>query len=337
MRLLSNLKNNLGLVMEIFAKTLLNNGGTIVPVIIDSSLTNGTGLFNPSIYAHDDKLYLNVRHCQYTLYHSESNKHEHPWGPLVYLNPENDVTLTTTNYFGELNDDFSFRYYEKVNTSEFDVKPLWEFVGLEDARVVRWDNKFYLSGVRRDTTENGQGRMELSEISIDNKIKEISRWRIPAPAPDISYCEKNWMPILDIPYHYLKWCNPVEVVKVNPIMKTCETVFLGDRLNFTKDQRGGGQVIPFEDGYLTLTHETDLYNSEAGRKDGTYRHKFSYWSKDWKLLKSSQAFTFMGAKIEFACGLAEHRDNILVSFGYQDNASYIVRCHKNLVKEYLNA
>jgi len=46
--------------------------------------------------------------------------------------------------------------------------------------------------------------MELSEIEItDTEVKEISRLRIEAPDVN-SYCEKNWMPILDMPYHYIK-------------------------------------------------------------------------------------------------------------------------------------
>ena len=324
--------------MENFVKYVLSNGGTIKPLIIDASLTNGTGLFNPSIFVDEDRIYVNVRHCQYTLYHAEMNKHEHPWGPLIYFNPENDRTLTTTNYFGELDDELRLKYYHKVDTSSLDQEPLWEFVGLEDARIVKWDNKFYLSGVRRDTTTNGQGRMELSELQISSdKVIEVSRHRIPAPDNNDSYCEKNWMPILSMPYHYLKWCNPVDVVKYNPMNKTCDRVVLGTDYFFDKDQRGGGQVIPWENGYLSLIHETNLYNSEAGRKDGTYRHKFIYWSKDWKPIKTSKVFSFMEAKIEFACGLALYKNDVLITFGFQDNAAYVVRCSQNALKEYINA
>jgi predicted GH43/DUF377 family glycosyl hydrolase len=322
--------------MENFAKLILDAGGIIKPLIIDSSLTNGTGLFNPSIYVDNEKIYINVRHCQYTLYHAELNKHEHPWGPLLYFNPENDISLTTTNYFGRLNSDLSLMYTDKVDTSKLDVKPIWEFVGLEDARLVRWNEKMYLTGVRRDTTSNGQGRMELSELEIGNKIKEISRFRIPAPAPDNSYCEKNWMPIIDMPYHYLKWCNPVEIVKVDPVKKTCETVFLGKEMYFNWDLRGGGQVISFEDGYLTLTHETNLYSSEQGRKDATYRHRFVYWNKDWIPVAKSEIFSFMGAKIEFACGLADYGNDLLITFGFQDNAAYVLKCPKKIVKDMMN-
>lgn len=320
--------------MDNFAKHVLDRGGILKPLLIDSSFTNGTGLFNPSVYFDGYRLYVNVRHCQYTLYHSEKNIHEHPYGPLLYFNPENDITLTTTNWFGELYPDLSVKYLEKVDTSQHDIKPVWEFIGLEDARIIQWDHKIYLSGVRRDVKPNGEGRMELSEIV---RNKEVSRFRIPAPGKNDSYCEKNWMPIVGQPYHYLKWCNPVEVVKVDPVKQTCETVYLGDQMFFNKDQRGGGQVIPFEDGYLTLTHETDLYKTEVGKKNATYRHRFVHWSLDWKPMRMSPAFSFMGAKIEFACGLANYGDDLLITFGFQDNAAFILKCSKNIVKEYMNA
>lgn len=324
--------------MKIFSEVVLKNGGILKPLIIDSQLTNGTGLFNPSVFVDQDKIYFNVRHCQYTLYHAEKNYLEHPWGPLIYFNPENDLTLTTTNYFGELNENLSIKYYNKVDTSLLDIPAVWEFVGLEDARIVKWNEKLYLSGVRRDVKSNGEGRMELSEIQIsENGIKEVSRFRIPAPGEDNSYCEKNWMPILDMPYHFLKWCNPVEIVKVDINDKSCKSVFLGNRMFFNWDQRGGGQVISFEDGYLSLIHETNLEWSEAGRKDGTYRHRFIYWNKNWEPIHRSQQFSFLGAKIEFACGLAKRNNEIFITFGFQDNAAYVVKTDMNTVKDFIYA
>ena len=319
-----------------FVQRALEHGGSIKPLIIPSKFTNGTGLCNPSVFVEDDKIFLNLRHIQYTLYHSELCNYEHQYGPLVYLNPENDITLTTTNYFCELNDNLDIVHYAKVDTSAFDKKPLWEFVGLEDARLVKWNDKYYLSGVRRDLDTIGTGRMELSEIEItDTEVKEVSRFRIPGPPPDNEYCNKNWMPILDKPFHYVKWTNGTEVVKVNPENKTCETVVLKDWTWAPKDLRGGSQVIPYKDGYLTLNHETDLYKSEAGRKDATYRHKFTYWDKNWNIQKFSEVFSFLDAKIEFACGMAKYKNDYLISFGYQDNAAYILRVPGNLFEEFV--
>jgi len=54
--------------MQNLVKQVIQSGGSISPLIIPSDLTNGTGLMNPSIYVDKDKLILNLRHVNYTLY-----------------------------------------------------------------------------------------------------------------------------------------------------------------------------------------------------------------------------------------------------------------------------
>ena len=339
--------------MNNFVKHCLDNGGIIKPLIIPSHLTNGTGLFNPTIFVDDDgKIIANIRHCQYTLYHSEKRVYEHQWGPLLYLNPDNDPTLTTTNYFCILDENLDTTNVLKVDTSLLDKKPLWEFVGLEDARMVKWDGKYYITGVRRDLDTIGTGRMDLSELEItDNSVKEVGRYRIPIPGDGHSYCEKNWMPVTDLPFHYVKWTNPTQVVKcdisnADPAAPsdhrgsdgvTCETLFVGDGEIMDYDLRGGSQVISYKDGYLCLNHITFLYRSPADRKDATYRHQFTYWDKDWNLIKRSPMFDFMGANIEFACGLSKYYNDYLITFGFQDNAAYVLKLSENVLEEFINA
>jgi predicted GH43/DUF377 family glycosyl hydrolase len=320
------------------AKYVITNGGSLHPLIIPASETNGTGLMNPSVYVDNGKVIMNLRHCQYTIYHAEKGIFEHNYGPLVYLNPENDITLTTKNFFCELDEKMNIVKSTKVDTSKLDVKPIWEFIGLEDARVVRWDGKLYLCGVRRDTTTNGVGRMELSEIEVTaDSVKEISRVRIDAPAPNTSYCEKNWMPILDKPYHFIKWTNPTEVVKADPVTGACETVVLQElNANYSGNIRGGSQVIPWEDGYLCLNHITYLFKSELQRKNARYRHVFTKFDKDFKIQKVSKEFSFMEGEIEFACGMAQLNDDLLITFGFQDNASFLLKTPKKIVENLLN-
>jgi hypothetical protein len=318
--------------MQNLSKQVIKNGGSIIPLIISHPDTNGTGLMNPSIFNDNGKLILNLRHVQYTLYHTRG-KFENRYGPLAYLNPENDITLRTTNYFCSLDDNLSIDLFNKIDTSRYDITPVWEFIGLEDARLVRWNSKLYVCGVRRDTKTNGEGRMELSEIKIsENKVTEISRFRIPALFNNDSYCEKNWMPILDMPYHFVKWTNPTEVVKVDPINKTCEQVFLGHPYSTKRDIRGGSQVITIGDYKVAITHEVDLWKNKNNNKESTYRHRIVTWDKDWNVVNISDEFDFMTGYIEFCCGLAVKDDNVLVSFGYEDNAAYLLNIPLNYFK-----
>lgn len=322
-----------------FVKDCINNGSDLKPLLVEAKDMINPSLMNPSILTlPNNKVIVNLRNVNYLLYHAENSLNEHSWGPLCYLHPENQIELATHNILCSLNDNYDIERYSNVDTSTLDVKPLWEFVGLEDARLAYWDDKLFLCGVRRDTTTNGQGRMELSEIVEENNVyKEISRARIPAPPDNTSYCEKNWMPILDLPYHFIKWTNETEVVRYNPSDQTCNTVHLGKFQDFgTGDLRGGSQVIKIQNKYLALAHETNLYNSEAGRKNADYYHRFVVWDENFNLIKVSKRFNFMNAKIEFSCGLCVHNDRMLITFGYQDNASYLLNAPLPFILQFIN-
>lgn len=294
---------------------------------------------NPSIYRRGNQLCAIVRHVNYTFYHSESKLFQHPWGPLTYVHPENDCHLRTINYYCELDHNLNIVRHNKIDTSRFDTyEPLWDFVGLEDARLFEWQGKLYTCGVRRDTTTNGQGRMELCEIAVtENAVTEVSRWRIPPPQDPNSYCEKNWMPVQDLPNHFVKWSNPVEVVQVDPEAKTCESVVNSThRHPIPNDIRGGSQVIPWiyqgQQCRLALTHEVCLFKSEVGRKDAVYRHRFVVWDSQWNLIGYSEDFSLMNAHVEFAVGMCEHPDgSMLISLGYQDNAAFVIKTPKHVI------
>ena len=305
-------------------KESILRGGKIAPLILPFKVSGGLGLTNPTILKIKNKLYVNIRHVGYALYHSEKEqKFQSPYGSLCYLNPEDDITLTTKNFICELNPNtLEIINYKEVDTLMLDVKPLWEFVGLEDARLVNWDDKMQLTGVRRDTTTNGVGRMELSELK--NNFKEISRKRIDAIDSN-SYCEKNWMPILDMPYHYVKWTCPTEVVKydINTSITTQVSLVEQD-VSFKRDLRGGSQVIQYKDYYVALTHEVDLWNDEQGRKDAQYYHRFIVWDKDWNIVYNSDEFKFADARIEFSCGIHFEKNELLITFGFQDTTCFVL-------------
>ena len=324
--------------MNNLVKEVINFGGELYPLILPSNETNGTGIMNPSIYIDGNNILCNIRHVNYTLYHCEGeqlfgNRH----GPLAYLNPENDIKLRTNNFLAELNSDFSIKKYNKVDTSKLDIEPVWEFIGLEDARVVRWNGKLWYCGVRRDTKTNGEGRMELSEIEISKKgVKEINRYRIEPPNDPNSYCEKNWMPVIDMPFHFVKWTNPTEVVKVDINTGTSQTIVLKNGVTQNQNFRGGSHIIPFKGGRMCIIHEVDLWKNKLQQKDAKYTHRFIVWDNDWNIKHISEPFSFMDGEIEFCTGLTEYNNNLLITFGFQDNAAYLLKMPIEYFEKYTN-
>ena len=335
------------------ANYALKRGGSLHPLLIPKSiLGNETGIMNPSIFFHEGRILVNIRHVNYILYHSEGKRFPHQWGPLVYIHPENDVALKTHNVMCELDDNLNIQTASRVDMV-LDTKPTWNFVGLEDARLFNWDGKMYLCGVRRDCYDDkGKGRMELCHIeqTEEGGWKEISRHPIPAPGDDSSYCEKNWMPILDMPYHFVKWCNPTQVVKYNIEEGTTEIAYedTGERQPWPKDFRGGSQVLRINQTQrMAFVHETNLLRDPFGRKDGDYSHRILIWDNDWNLIHASRNFHFMGTyydhvtntdyNIEFVTGMTIHPESgdVLISFGFQDNASFILRMPQKIFLDFL--
>ena len=323
--------------MNLVQKTV-QQGGKLRPLIIPASVTGGTGLMNPSPFVDDDgDILLILRHINYTLYHSE-NDQRFPsiWGPLSYLHPEKDQRLVTTNYLCRLDSDYNITNFTQIDTSQLDVTPIWTFVGMEDARLVKWNGKYYGTGVRRDTTTNGVGRMELQELEIDKEnwtAKEVSRVRIEAPVNKDSYCEKNWMPILDKPFHYVKWTSPTEVIEADAVTGESKQLSVTQGVVSPTDQRGGSQVLKWGKHYIAITHEVVLYKNYLKQKNGTYRHRLCVWDKDFKLVGLSESLSFLDGQIEFVCGAAVVDKNLLVTFGFQDNAAFALEMPKKMVDE----
>lgn len=322
----------------------VKHGGKLVPLVIPNGLTSGTGLMNPSVFIDNDgDILVNLRHVNYTLYHSE-NEQRFPsrFGPLSYLHPEKDQRLVTTNYLCHLDSELTMTDYALVEMLELH-EPIWEFHGLEDARLTQWNGDYFLVGVRRDTTTNGEGRMEYSQIEIDKAnwtVKEVHRKRIPTPLDGESYCEKNWYPILDKPYTFIKWSMPTEVVYSNPFEEGTEQLFVRQTVMPKADQRGGTQLIKLGSMYIAVTHEVDLFKNYLGQKDAVYLHRLLIWDSELNFAGMSKPFSFLDAPVEFCVGAALLDGDLLLSFGFADNAAFLLRVPQivlnDLVIEALN-
>jgi hypothetical protein len=345
-------------------RQVLAAGGDLIPLLAPPALTDGMGLMNPSVLVRGDEVLCNIRQTNYTLWHCENDQlFNNGWGPLVYLNPEKDVHLRTKNILCRLGDDYQVAEAHLVDTSLWDIPAVWEFVGLEDARLLELNGKLYLCGVRRDLTpvgqgngpiriydglpktQGGDGRMELSELEVTrNTVREVARFRIETPVDKNSYLEKNWMPILDQPWQWVKWCNPTEVVRVSlaksypkqyrvedgkPVLRPTvdsERVLLREQqLQGIPDLRGGSHVLRIGAHRIALTHTVIHQRNELGLKDAQYPHRIVVWDLDWNVVKVSEGFLFMDGEIEFCCGAALHKGNLLVTFGFQDNAAFILK------------
>jgi hypothetical protein len=313
----------------------LEHGGDIVPLEITyhPSDVESVANMNPSVFYDEktDRMLCNIRAVNYNLF--DLSKREFNWEnqPTVYVN--NVAKLKTINYMCELDKETLFPISScMIDTSRFDRDPLWTFVGLEDGRLVRWNDRLYLTGVRRDTTTNGQGRMELSELAerSDGTWYEISRTRIPTPGNIDTYCEKNWMPVLDQPYTYLKWTIPTEVAVYDPMKNETTSRYPKFPLFGVPYDclRGDSHVVRYKDNYWCIGHFCDfkLLNKETNSRTATYWHHLVRMDLDMNILEVSKRWHYDNRfHVEFGCGLCIKDGYALISFSEDDSSVLILK------------
>ena len=161
---------------------------------------------------------------------------------------------------------------------------------------------------------------------------------------------KDLLPIVDKPYHFVKWSNPTQVVHydIEKGVTTDVTVKTSEeRYPLQKDLRGGSQVVRInENMQIAFVHETNLLRDPFGRKDGNYAHRIVIWDNDWNITNISSEFHFLGTyydhvtgqdhNIEFCTGLDLVGDEFLISFGLSDNVSYILKTPANVIFDFIS-
>ena len=322
-----------------FVNRVINGGGKFKRIQPKDEQLKRMGLFNPSIMVDGEKIYVSFRSSTYSLYYSENQRYTLGDQYLDYIKPDNDNFIRTTNYICELTDELNVKSCFKVDTDKLDKEPLWKYAGLEDPRLVKWDDRVFLVGVRRDDNVNGQGRIELSEIKLnEGSVVEIRRDKIPLPYDygSDSYCEKNWMPILSEPYRFVKWTNPTEIIVWHPEHngKTEQVFCLPQNESIPQTFRGGSQVIKIGERFLTIIHEV-THDEIDGKFTMFYEQRFVEWDRQWNITRVSKRFKMLGAGIEFVSGMAIYGDNILISFGFQDCISFILSVPFDLIENFL--
>lgn len=319
-----------------FVNRVIDSGGKFKRIKPQNEDLKKSGLFNPSVMVDGDKIYVSFRSSTYSIYYSENQKYSIGGQYLDYIKPDNQEFIVATNYICELNDELNMKTCCKVQTDKFDTEPRWKYSGLEDPRLVKWDNKFLLVGVRRDDNHLGQGRIELSEIQYNGKTAiEVNRDRLPTPYDIDTYCEKNWMPIIDEPYRMVKWSNPTEVVTWNPESKTIFQELLREQSESVPNlMRGGSQVIKHNEKFLTIIHEV-TNKTVDGKFTMEYYQRFVEWDRQWNIVRVSNPFKMLGGGIEFVSGMAIYGDDLLISFGFQDCLAFILKVPFTVVDNFL--
>ena len=265
----------------------------------------GWSCFNPTIAADGDRLLAIVRSSNYRIVEGR------------YVMPEEDAgVIRTENILVEIG----------TPGQQTIVPPAYEtngypVSGLEDCRLRKTPAGWSVSATVRDAEGwDGRCRIGVAKLNIDDGRLHGLRvldWE------GLQEHEKNWMPLNDGWLYACSHGGHTVTIDADPEMPgVYEVRQRGPAPPLAAGFRGGGQVVPFRDGWLGIVHE--VAHLDTGRR--AYEHRFVWWDETLTLRKWSPLFFFVERQsIEFAAGLATIDDTVFVSFGLNDAEAWLCR------------
>lgn len=230
-----------------------------------------------------------------------------------------DSAIRTINYLLEFDNEYNIISKREILPPANLPDPKYGLViGWEDCRLFSWKNELWCTSTVRELTEDGWCNIVLSRIeNVDDNYCRFADYRIIEPTFKEKQHEKNWMPLVkNDNLYFLYSCDPVRVIDhYGNLVSQRESSIASDSF------RGGGNLVEFYGNWLAIIHESHVMSDNRR----TYMHRFVVYDNDGNLIKYSPAFYFIQTGVEFAAGLAINpvANQVIVSFGFKDNESYI--------------
>lgn len=269
---------------------------------IEFEAEDGFTAMNPSVTARPDgNLEVLVRTVNYKI-----NEHgQYMIGPKSCW----DAPIETENWLLQLDADLMTRGATKVWWIRPDPK-FDKVIGLEDMRIFWVDGARQFIACVREQIESGMPQQFRGTLTSDSAWVDA---KDAVALSDGSTCEKNWLP----------WDRNRYVYRLDRLDGPLVFMERVERSLAVDNISGGSQWIPFAGGMLSVVHEAIAHPSHGKR---IYQHRFAFASEDFQDLKLSLPFVFRDVQIEFAAGLAKHRDgNLVISFGERDAKAWLAK------------
>ena len=267
----------------------------------------GWSVFNPTIAADGDRVLAIVRSSNYRI---ENGR---------YVMPEEDQGVIRT-------ENILVQWGDTARSQRTLVPPAYEtngypVSGLEDCRLRRTEAGWSVSATVREA-KGWDGRCRIGTAALDLDEGRLHGLRV-LDWEGLQGHEKNWMPFNDGWLYACGHGGHTVTIDADPEMPgVYEVRQRGAAPPMAAGFRGGGQVVPFGDGWLAIVHEV----AHLGDGRRAYEHRFVWWDDTMTIRRWSPLFFFVERQsIEFAAGLATIDDTVFVSFGVNDAEAWLCR------------
>ncbi len=259
-----------------------------------------TGFFtNPSVANWNGTTYVIMKNVNYQV--SDG-----------YYITTDGAPITGRNFLLRLDSELKPDTWSEIRAPVDLPSPSYPLVrGFEDARLFAWDDSLWCSSTIRELDQ--QGWCEVVLAKIENPLEpscQLSQWRVLEPEGPRAH-QKNWMPL--VTNGTLQFIYSVDPTR---IVDDCgRTIHATTPLPAFDYLRGGSQAVPFDDGYLVITHEVSEWDQHRD-----YLHRLIWFDESMVVKSYTMPFYLMKKGIEFVAGLAWHSDSrhLIVSFGLND-------------------
>ena len=271
-------------------------------------------LFNPSIGSSPQGYAITFRSSNYVINPDSGELYVETGGPI-----RNKVFFTETNENMELLD---------LREISFKDSGLKADRGVEDAKLFWRDGKWHFTAVimERDIPTARVGHFTLDPKTSAAKLIKIYKGLNPKKP------EKNWMASTEENNNFDFIHGSTSIVKGDQVIH-----LLSDNIKIAP-LRGNTNLHSLNDGtYLAVVHilytrKTRTWDGRIfGMRDGLYKnytHLFARYNERGQLIELGDEFQFISPGIEFAAGMVEMGDDLVITFGKDDVSSHYARIPK---------
>ncbi|NDD29551.1 MAG: hypothetical protein EB084_14930 [Proteobacteria bacterium] len=298
--------------------------GTVRFVPLSPPLPLGYHPCNPSLTTRDTEIWCVVRGVNYVQENGRYTSYDgviRTTNRLVCL----DAHLALSNV-REIIDDSPY----SLDTTEAP-----NVVGLEDVRVIAHDGRLRATCVVVDRHGEWRRRIAVLDLADDGRVEKLT-----TQGHENHLHQKNWMPFVDadgLGFVYLT--DPTVVLRWNEKTRQCGEWRRHDCDVALENQRGSSGLVPFDTGWLCVTHEVSYRDSNASSR--VYLHRFVHLDETFRVRAVTEAFYFRHVGIEFCAGLVAGpakglgADELLLSFGVNDGEAWLVVIGADAVRRQL--
>jgi len=223
----------------------------------------------------------------------------------------------------DLNDELIYIRTESLNVSKNDDNVI--FRGLEDARLIVWENELYVYGTQ--FTNDCTSGCDMMCYKLNNDLKVMDSCRLPGKYTlgiGGLVTEKNWMAIPD---RKMDFIYGIVNKNGNDIPIIYDNMSPDVELNMTV--KGSTPLLKDDIGYSCIVHKS--------RREGNmlyYDHMICYMTDQFEIHGYSKPFHFEQQGIEFCTGWTEDDSgNLYITYSTTDGTTnLLVTDMKTLLK-----